>query len=353
MKTLNFFAIILIVAFVNSSKSVSFSDVVQSLVQLHDEPAEGLAALNAISEAFVESETQLKNVRSIVTQTCEELQTSGSLVLEAQNADIENLQRSVTLLQQGAAFSQAEVEENTSRQAEEREKLAKAESDLKALEEELHARESELNEVVNVLYRLRDFAQDELNGSVKASTSMGNYNVVSEHGVAFIQKSNIRNELKSLLKNSNVKGKSLISTLIMMTSSDDAHYSDPEVLGRVLEVLNRLINTNEENIRNGAAQFEVQANSLREIAANAQSVIENLQESSMRALLSVEIANREVSMYQNDITFLQRTLKGRNQRIADLGGYCFRQVEMNDVYNQRYSEVFNRVLEMRSELESQ
>lgn len=353
MKTIYFFAILLIVAFVNTSKSVSFSDIALNLVQLHGEPVEGLAKLNAINEAFQDSQTQLQNVRSIVTDTCERMGKTYAVLIKQENKQIQEVEKRVMLLNQGMTFRQAEIEQSVNAQAKEHDKITGFDAQLKNLSVELQNKENDLNEIINVLLRLKNIAADELSGNAKMTTEMGNYNVVNQHGVSFIQKSNIRNELKSLLSNSSVAGKSLISTLILMTSSDDAHYSDPAILAKIMGTLDNIINSNNEKKKAMIQNFDDEARNIGKLISNAEDQITNLQESVIKAQTEITVGHKEVAMYNNDITSMRRTLIGRQRREESLRRYCTRQNEMDQVYNQRYSEVFKRILELKSDLGEQ
>jgi chromosome segregation ATPase len=353
MKTFYFFAILLIVAFVNSSKPVDFSDIAQSLVQLHDEPVQGLAKINAINEAFQDSQTQLQNVRSIVTETCEKMGKNYAALISNGNSEISEVERRITLLNQGMTMRKGEIKNHTEAQAAEQEKIKVSTADMKNLSKQLVQKENEMNEIINVLHRLKNIAADELAGTEKNTTEMGKYNVVNNHGVSFIQKSNIRNELKSLLKNSNVAGKSLISTLILMTSNDDAHYSDPAIIAKIMNVLNNIINSNMERKRTLNQKFDEERKSMEELISNAVGMIQNLQESVIKAQTEITVGNRQVNMFNNDIVAMKRTLLGRQRREASLRKYCSRQNQMDEVYNQRYSEVFKKILELKSQMGEQ
>merc|ERR1712146_211011 len=125
-----------------------------------------------------------------------------------------------------------------------------------------------MGETVNILERLKNVAKDELAGKTKITTQMGNYTVVNNHGVSFIERSNLKEELRSLLAKSETEGKSLISSLIMMTLTDDAHYSDPKIVRKILGVLNKIIAKNERKRKSLAGKLRISTRIQSSIVAN-------------------------------------------------------------------------------------
>ena len=74
MNTFNIFAILLIVTFVNTSKSISYSDIASSLAQLHDVPTEASAKLNEVTESWADSHKSLDALIEVNSNMCEKLE---------------------------------------------------------------------------------------------------------------------------------------------------------------------------------------------------------------------------------------------------------------------------------------
>jgi len=245
MKTLNIFAILLIVTFVNTSKSISYSDVAQSLVQLHDEPTEGLAKLNEVAESFADSHKNLDSVIEANQGMCERLEKMGNAVKAGLAARIKNAQGEIETLANQTEVNKKIIADNIAAEKAEVQKIKEAGAEIKKEATNLVKKEAELEETVNVLNRLKNIARDELAGKTKINTEMGQYKVVNNHGVSFIQRVNLKQELHGLLSKTHTASKALISTLIMMAANDDGHYSDPKIVAKIIAVLDKIINANE------------------------------------------------------------------------------------------------------------
>ena len=193
MKTLTFFTIVFIVTFVNTTKSVSYIDVAQSLAQLHQNPTDGIAQLNKVEEGFLESHKTLETVKAINLQTCENLNSFNLENTKSLQGKINNAEEMIKSLAKQIAASREEIEQNVSSQKAESAKIETVSAELKKGVEELVKKENELIETIQILYRLKNIANDELAGNTKINTEMGKYNVVSNNGVvSFIQKSNLK-----------------------------------------------------------------------------------------------------------------------------------------------------------------
>lgn len=349
MKTLTFFAILLIVTFVNTNKSVSYSEVAQSLVQLHANADDGLAQLSQVAEGFAESHKSLESVRGVTADTCSRLNAADAEFEKNVNRQLSHAREMIGQLAKQTEAAQGEIEKNALAQKSEVGKITAAGKDLKNAAENLVKKESELSETMNVLLRLKNIAQDELAGKNKINTEMGQYKVVNNHGVSFIQKSNLSQELKTIMSKSETAAKSLISTLIMMAANDDGHYSDPKIVGRVIAVLDKIIDANRNKVQSLQNNFNADNQYLQEIIDTAKNMIMNLAEATTKNHFMVELFNKETNMFNRDVQYFERSLKRRQDNNAFHRQYCKRQAEMMETYQNRYAEVARRVSEMRAE----
>jgi hypothetical protein len=350
MKTLNIFAILLIVTFVNTSKSISYSDIAQSLVQLHDAPEAGLAALNSVSEGFADSHKTLESVAAVNLSTCESLESVQKTVSAGLVAALKHANEQKESLAAGNLAHAAVIKESAENQQDESQKIKEASAEIKKDSAELVKKENELDETVNVLLRLKNIARDELAGTTKITTEMGKYNVVSKHGVSFIQTSNFKQDLHSLLSKTHTASKSLISTLIMMANMDDAHYADPKIVAKILAVLDKIIGSNTLKKSNLASEFAKDTAMNQEMISNSVELIANLQEGSIKAEFGISLNNKEVLMYNRDIQSIQGAQARRESRNAFNANYCKQQKSMMELYQKRYADVASRVNELKAEL---
>lgn len=348
MKTLNIFAVLLIVTFVNSSKSVSYSDMAHSLIQLEDEPNR-LALLNNVQESFSASHNNLEAVNAANSHTCEELSVRYYNTEENFNMRIENYQGMVSDLTQRVQASNDLITKNNAARAQELQKMKDNGQELGKAAENLVHTEAEVEETVNVLMRLRSIAEDELSGKLKINTQMGKYKVVNQHGVSFIQTFNFSQELKNLMGKSQTSAKALISTLIMMTTEGDAHYSDPKIVRKILDVLDKIILANNNKKHTLQKNFDENSHELKELIENSHNMVLNLEQETQRAHFNIEFANRQTEAFNRDIQHLKESLARRNASFKNNDEYCNRLMKMMKEYQARYSSVAKRMQELREE----
>lgn len=348
MNTLNIFAIILIVSFVNTAKSPSFSDIAQSFVQLHDAP-EGLAKLHEVTESFQNSHNNLEAVASMNQQTCEKLNQSNLNANNLLNKKIQLNMEAIQHKQNGLERANENIEHARKEQEVEQGKIKEAAEEIEKLHHELVSKENELTETMNVLYRLRDVANDELAGKTKITTEMGKYNVVNNHGVSFIQKSNLKQELSNIMNKTHTAAKSLISTLILLASNDDAHYSDPKLVAKVIAILDKIINENSNKLHHVENDFHKDTELQSQIIQASHGVVANLEDSLIKENFVITFNTKAIDQYNREIEFLRKALKRREDRAAAHAQFCKRQADMMATYERRYSEVSKRMNELRAE----
>merc|ERR1712151_1095375 len=337
-----YFAILLIVTFVNTSKSISYSDIAQSLVQLHDEPTEGLAKLNEVAERFADSHKSLEGVIDANHGMCERLVKMGESVKAGLAAAIKHAHGEIETLAYSIEANQHIIDINVGAQKAEVQKIKEAAAVVK--------KEAELEETVNVLNRLKNIARDELAGNTKINTEMGQYKVVNNHGVSFIQRVNLKQELHGLLSKTHTASKALISTLIMMAANDDGHYSDPKIVAKIIAVLDKIINANESKKNHLKTDFQRDSQMNQEIIQNSSDMIINLKEGSIKAEFAISLAHRETNMYNRDIQYFTE-MDGRRENSRKFhANFCANQKHMMAIYQKRYAAVATKMNELKSEL---
>lgn len=351
MRTLNIFALLLLVSFANTNKTnkmTSLSDVAQSFVQLHDIPAEGMARLTSLQESFQDSHKNLEGLVNINTDTCNKLNEANTNVLAEMNKRIKQANEEKEHLAEENQTLAATIKEDREQIQAENEKIKAAQGEIRNESTTLAQKESELEETINVLLRLKNIAQDELAGNAKITTEMGKYKVVDNY--SFIQKSNLKEELKALLRKNETSSKALISSLIMMAANDDGRYSDPALVNKIMNTLDKIIKSNVEKKTTLKTNYENNVKNQREIIENCNNLIQTLTNSMIRDTSNVEINNRQNLMLNREIEGTQRYITRRTARAQFQKTYCDNQLRMMDVYQKRYAEVSNRINEMRSEL---
>merc|ERR1712032_1480899 len=331
------------VTFVNTTKSIAYSDIAQSLAQLHEMPEEAIASLNKVGESFQESHKNLEAVISANSEMCDKLHLADENVkiglstrTKACNTEIANLSHSTE-------ENQAILKQNVQQQKDEVDKIKEAAAELKKEAANLIKKEAELGETINVLERLKNIARDELAGKTKINTEMGQYKVVNNHGVSFIQRTNLKQELHGLLAKSTTASKSLISTLIMIAANDDGHYSDPKIVAKI-------INSNSLKRNNLRTDFEKESIIHREIIENASEMIQNLKEASIKASSRILMNQKETNMLNREITLIEGAQTRRTQRSQFKSDICAKQSLMMAHYQRVYAQNAKRVEELKAEI---
>jgi len=350
MKTINIFALIMILAFVKTTKKMaSYSDIVQSFSEISEPQDEGLAKLNQITDSFSESFNQLKNMESLVSSNCQRLQNEGETRVNAIKKSIEKLQEEVKILNTENTETQSNIEKNIKNQKEEVIKIQNAREDIIKAKDEVSKKEMELYETINVLHRLKNIAEDELSGTYKMETQMKNFTIVNNHGVSFIQRANLKEELKSVMRKTETEGKALISTLILMASNDDGHYSDPKTVQKILDVLDKIIKQNEEKKNNLQVQYLENTKEFRAIIDNSENLIQNLNESAIKDQFNVSNNNKTVNMYNRDIQFYQNHLQRRIATNKFRTEICSKNMNLVATNSQRYANSMQAIDQIKNQ----
>ena len=350
MNTFNIFAILLIVTFVNTSKSISYSDIASSLAQLHDVPAEASAKLTEVTESWSDSHKSLDALIEVNSNMCEKLEGVQKTVSSGLVSKVQHVTLRLTELAHSTSANQALMKANAEQQTNEVTKIKEASAELKKEADNLVKKESELEETIDVLERLKNIARDELAGKTKITTEMGQYNVVNAHGVSFIQRANLKEELHGLLQKSHTAAKSLISTLIMMASNDDGHYSDPKIVAKIIAVLDKIIGENSHKKLNLQNEFQRDTKMTHEIISNSRELIQNLQDGSIKAEFGVQLNNKETLMYHRDLQFLAAARLRRNSRNAFNEKFCAESKVRTGGYQKRFAEEFKNIELLKTEI---
>jgi hypothetical protein len=348
MNTFNIFAILFIVTFVNTTKSISYSTIAQSLVQLHDVPTEGLAKLNEVAESWSDSHKSLDAVIEANADMCERLVGLQQTVQLSLSSTVKAVNLKIEALAHATAENKNILKDNVAHQVGEVAKIKEASAELKKEADTLVKKDAELDETVAVLIRLKNIARDELAGNTKITTEMGKYNVVSKHGVSFIQRANLKEELHGLLQKSHTAAKSLISTLIMMASNDDGHYSDPKIVAKIMAVLDKIIGSNSLKKSNLQTEFQKDTVMTQEIIGNAQEMVQNLQEGSIKAEYGIELNNKETLMYNRDLEFLAQAGTRRAGRVAFNAAFCAEQKKRMGRYTAEFATEVKSINELKA-----
>ena len=351
-KAINIFAI-LFVAFnaVNSTKKViNFDDIVSSFTQINDPSLDGLAKINEISESFSESNKLLMAMENEINTNCDKIDVNAAAFLKGVDKKVSEFKDEIANIKTENDGIAVSLTENIKEQNEEVKKISEAKENIVKEREGITTKEEEIEEVIDVLHRLKNLAQDELAGKYKLETEMKNFTVVNKHGVSFIQRSNFKEELHSVMAKSEATGKSLISSLILMTSYDDGHYADPESIQKILDVLDKIIKKNEEKKGNLQTDYENNTKDYREIIDNSLELLESLKETAIKEEFNVSNNHKTSALYVRDIDFLENTKVRRESSKKFKNGICAKQKALCAANLKRYATSQTRLSEIKTQL---
>lgn len=240
-------SLIFLVAFANATKSISYSDIVYSLMELNDNnTVKGLENLNKINVSFAESKEKLVALDARLKDRCAAAQQMGAHKLQSQGNQLIALQKSKNdFLEKQTAVRK---EQENAKQF-----VAAAQKEIEGLRETIAsekaaflASEKRRAERYSIYHRLVSFAEDELTSNApQRTTEMGAINVDKSFSgkTSFVQFERIRSDLANIsAKSSDPMAKSMITTLLMITqSSDKKLFANSELVQRVKSLIETLM----------------------------------------------------------------------------------------------------------------
>jgi len=213
-------------------------------------------------------------------------------------------------------------------------------------------KESDIVETIRVLRRLENLAQDELVGSQRNST-VGNYNIVNNHNVSFIQlhtAANMKEDLNTLMHKTDATGKNLISALILMLSTDDGNFANQGKVKKILEVLDRLIKKNKQRKTEVIEEFQTMIKTQREIIENSRKSIEQTTASSIKIQGNVDVLRRTIDMNNREIQYLNQMKERKVKKLAFDKDICDKHIAVVAAHKKRYTTTQEKINELKEAL---
>lgn len=347
-KTLNIFAILFIIAFVNSTKLVSYSDIVSSLVELSSDD-NGLTNVNTIIENFKGSNDLLTKLKTSVSENCRKLTERGTTHIQSLNQKIISYQKTVEKLSSENKEITTQIQNDEESVKKEVEKVRVAKANIESASKEAINKEKEILESVNVLKRLKNIAIDELQGIQQKTTEMHKYNVTVL--TSFVQLPSFQEDLKGLLSKADSVNRGLISTLILLAQSAGKQtYSNPETVKKIVSMIEKIIQNSLNKMEENIKIRDENVKSYNEIVDNSRDLITRLKHDIQRKVHTKSSNEKEVVFFNNDIIFLKKALDRRVKRNTFSNGLCKEQSDLVNRHYNRYVETLDKVNELRSQL---
>lgn len=292
-----FISLIFLVACANATKSVTYSDIVYSLIELNQEvnPNEGLEHLKKVNVSFAESKEKLEALDTRLRKSCTESQQYFQSKLQNQGNQLVSLEKSKAqnlLRQTEVAEAQEKERKIVAQNTEEINRLNGKIADEKAafLENEKKRAEKFL-----VYSRLRNFIQDELIGSQR-STEMGAFNVDKSFSgkTSFVQFEHIKTDLAGIhAKTSDAFARTMITALISITQ-DKKFFVSKELVEKVQMLLNNLR-------RNEVHANEIEVQTLKTNKKSYKAIIKTIVEETERKSYEILGLASELSALQQNV----------------------------------------------------
>lgn len=241
-------SLIFLVACANATKSVSYSDIVYSLMEVNEDnnTVKGLENLNKINISFAESKEKLVALDARLQVRCASTLKMGAEKLQSQGRQLIALEKSKSeFLEKQAAARQA--------QESAKQFVSVTQEEIRAIQEKLVAEKAEFLRVEKhraeryMIYgRLINYVQDELNSTgAQRKTQMGGFNVDKSFSgkTAFVQFEVIRSDLAKIsAKTADPMAKSMITTLLMITQASDKNFfMNPELVQKIKSLIESLM----------------------------------------------------------------------------------------------------------------
>lgn len=253
-----FFTIIsmlLFVAFANSTKKVSYLDIVSSLAQVtHVEGAGELA--HQMVQSYAESLQKLQAYNAALDHQCNNILKRANEKHQNFQTAINNTNASIENMQNDNKETAAQIVQLQKDQHENEENAQKLKREIIEDAQTLQEKTLAIVERARVLRRLANLVEDELVGDQRNST-VGQYNVdKSLSGYSFVE---VHSQLKELQSTHDPIVKSMITTLILITQDQKNIFANQETVGKIHNMIEEIIKRDASN----GEQLRQQANEKR------------------------------------------------------------------------------------------
>ncbi len=334
-------SLIFMLACANATKSVTYSDIVYSLMELNQDPnaQKHLENLKQINDSFAESKEKLKKWDAIVQERCAKIQAIGVRQVQDKNDELITLQKTKTENLEKQANVRRANEAAQTLLSENKKEIKDLQNKIK--EERAGFAESEKKRAEKLLIykRLKNFVQDELSGTQR-NTVMGTINVDRSFSgkTSFVQLERIRSDLTDIsAKTSDTIVKSMITTLIAITqSADKSLFASPAIVQKIRSLIDLLIQKEKDANQVDSEVFNKNLSNYSNLISSKTDEAERKGNEVLQ--LKAELAALEQDIRNNDnevtvITKFQQKLVKKNRVQQEI---CAKQNELVNVHNRDF-----------------
>ncbi len=351
-KNFNILVILVLIACARSTKSISYSDIVTSFVELSDNNDQALNHVVTIAENFEQSNNLLRNLKTEITENCQQYSSRAAKHQNYYQNQIASFENAVTYMTEESQKLSSSVLADEQLVKAEVVKIKSTKDEIKAAQQEVLDNEKAIHESVNVLKRLRNIAIDELQGTEQRNSQINAFNIKARTPpTAFIQFLDFHSELKNLLSKTDSVNRGFISTLILLTQSAGKQtFSNPETVKKIVAMIDKILATSYLKIQTNQSEGEAKISSYSAIIENSRAIIAKLKDGIQSAIALRAAAGDSIVFIRNEIVFLQRGLNRREKRNAFSLNLCKEQSNLVDRHFKKYVESLEFVNNLKSSL---
>lgn len=330
-------SLIFIVACANATKSVSYSDIVYSLMEVNQDTNtnKSLENFNKIDLSFKESKDKLEAWDVSLKKRCSDAQLMGVDKLQSQGTHLISLEKSKREnLEKQAAVRQAHEKTKA---------LVTANMDeIKFLNEKIIVEkatflenEKKRAERYMIYRRLISFVEDELTGNQR-KTNMNDFNVDKNFSgkTAFVQFERIRSDLATIsAKTADPMAKSMITTLLMLTQDSNKNlFVDPELVTKVKSLITLLMGKEYNSYLAEKEAFEKNTEGCNAIINGKTDEVDREKEQELMDVAEIAALEQAVRNIESEIKSVARAQEKQRKKNAIQGQMCQKQEDITKLH---------------------
>jgi len=340
-------SLIFMVAFAHTTKMVSYSDIVYSLMEVTDEPQN----LKDFDISFIDSMAKLQAFDLVLKARCSSSKLLGENKLVSFNGQIEALEKSKSESLKRSEELYLDQEYAKSALNDALGTIQTSKNNIFLERGVLSYHEQQTAERINIYRRLLSFIDDELTGEQK-TTEMGKYNVDKSFTgqTSFAQIDKIKNNLATIAKKAtDPVAKSIITTLITI-SSNGSFFASQELVNKFQELINTLISKEYDSFRNARDASEKNIESYNNLINEKYNVVDEMREKSAMNAAEITGLQQNVRNLENEIASYRKNIEKQNKKNSMNFDLCTKQDELFRLHFDDLQSFQSQVEELKAKL---
>lgn len=346
-------SLIFIIAFANSTKMVSFSDIVYSLMDITDDSQkESLKQVGQVSETFQKTRTQLLNLDKTLLAECLEIKKEGETSNKNYETQLSEIGvHTVKVVESNKAIA-VEMQGLNKRKEEYLVEARTTGLEILSSKKYMIELENSITDRVGVLLRLKNIVQDELTAS-KRNSELEKISVNKKlSGYSFLEFENIQDSLRTLLESSDAITKSMITTLITLSQANKkALFSDPTTVGKINVMIEEIINKSKMSLVNSRKANHGKIFTLERIMNHARREVEKIEEKLLSLYSATMANNQDIILSKANAVEVQKNVKRAARQNANFANMCSKQNDLLKRNIHTLENIVSKFQVLKSDLE--